>query len=202
MSAKLIVLEGIDGCGKSTTIDLLVKKLQNNYKAAGYKFPNYESPTGIMIKDVLYNRTNVIPNNLFKLYALNRHENRHLLQELLDNNDYVILDRYVLSNIIYSSVMANIPIQQIEDEFLEFEFDILKLPKWDQVYLLDISMEHLQKIIQERSKTGDQNDTNFELLLNLDTQYKNYFKANNYNIVPFTEANLRVELIYDSILSL
>jgi len=203
MLNKLIVFEGVDGSGKTTTIEHVLNKMRDNGKTAiSYKFPVYDSPTGEMIKEILSKKTDTIPNNVFKLFALNRYLHKSHLEELIAAHDYVIVDRYMISNIVYSSAIQELDMQDIEEEYTEFEFDILQLPKWDDIYLIDISIEHLQNVISERSKTGDANDTDFELLVNVDRLYKKYFKKYNHNIVPFTDLELRASLIYDSILSL
>ena len=48
--AKLIIMEGLDGSGKSTQTELLEKYLQNeniNYKKI--KLPDYESPSSTLV---------------------------------------------------------------------------------------------------------------------------------------------------------
>ena len=43
---KIIVLEGLDGCGKSTQLELLSKHMSEKGSARLISFPNYESCTG------------------------------------------------------------------------------------------------------------------------------------------------------------
>ena len=54
--AKLIIMEGLDGSGKSTQTELLEKYLQNeniNYKKI--KLPDYESPSSTLVNMYLGN---------------------------------------------------------------------------------------------------------------------------------------------------
>ena len=51
MNGKLIVIEGLDGCGKSTQLELLQEKFAG--KAKFISFPNYESASGSIVKDYL-----------------------------------------------------------------------------------------------------------------------------------------------------
>ena len=43
---KIIVLEGLDGCGKSTQLNILFNNLKSAGKTRLISFPNYESSTG------------------------------------------------------------------------------------------------------------------------------------------------------------
>ena len=51
LKGKLIVIEGLDGCGKSTQLDMLHDKYGD--KAKFISFPNYDSPSGSIVKDYL-----------------------------------------------------------------------------------------------------------------------------------------------------
>ena len=50
---KIIVLEGLDGCGKSTQLNILFNSLQSAGKTRLISFPNYESSTGRVVSDYL-----------------------------------------------------------------------------------------------------------------------------------------------------
>ena len=48
---KIIVLEGLDGCGKSTQLELLSKHMSEKGSARLISFPNYESCTGRVVSE-------------------------------------------------------------------------------------------------------------------------------------------------------
>lgn len=50
---KIIVLEGLDGCGKSTQLNILFNNLQSAGKTRLISFPNYESSTGRVVSEYL-----------------------------------------------------------------------------------------------------------------------------------------------------
>ena len=50
---KIIVLEGLDGCGKSTQLDLLYRSVSAVREARLISFPNYDSSTGKVVSDYL-----------------------------------------------------------------------------------------------------------------------------------------------------
>ena len=48
---KLFVIEGLDGCGKSTQLEMLKAKVSGDIRFIS--FPNYNSASGEIIKDYL-----------------------------------------------------------------------------------------------------------------------------------------------------
>ena len=48
---KLIVIEGLDGCGKSTQLELLPKKLaEKGIDVKSVSFPDYDNPSSTLVK--------------------------------------------------------------------------------------------------------------------------------------------------------
>ena len=101
MQGFLIVLEGPDRCGKTTLSHLLSKYLS----APVLKYPNRDSVLGKII-DKHLRKEEIIesPLALHYLFCANRAENLKNLEDFIKNHDFVILDRYKLSNSVYSSV--------------------------------------------------------------------------------------------------
>jgi len=133
-SGKLIVLEGIDGCGKDTQINLLKENLEFSL----YKYPTKNFR---MLTDYLERKISLEHKSLFLLFLADIVEEQKLIAEELDAGKTVILDRYVFSTIAY--------------ELGSFGYDHAKtivenigFLKPDKVILMDISTE----ISQERKK--------------------------------------------------
>ena len=53
MKGKLIVIEGLDGSGKSTQIELLKSKLSDK-SVHQIKLPDYDSPSSTLVKMYLH----------------------------------------------------------------------------------------------------------------------------------------------------
>src|SRR5262249_8380979 len=109
---KFIVMEGIDGAGKRTQIDLLsraltAKKLHHTV----FSFPNYESFMGKMVARFLNGEfgplEKVDAHFSSLLYAGDRLEAKPKMQKALKNNGWIIADRYVGSNLAHQS--ARVP---------------------------------------------------------------------------------------------
>jgi len=104
---KLIVIEGLDGAGKSTQISMLSKYLNNrDLNHEFIHFPRTEAPYfGELISRFLrgeFGQVNEVdPYLVAMLYAGDRKDIAADLSDWLKEGKYVILDRYVYSNIAY-----------------------------------------------------------------------------------------------------
>lgn len=100
---KFIVLEGLDGSGKSAQVDLLVKYLkQQGKEVIVTKEPTIESEAGRKIKQALRKEITVEPLELQKLYVQDRKE--HLDNKVapaLKEGKFVVSSRYAPSTFAY-----------------------------------------------------------------------------------------------------
>lgn len=104
--AKLIVLEGPDGVGKTTTKKVIERQLEilgKTYESA--RHPG-ETNAGRAIRDIFISK-DIELSTLARVYliAANKVE---LIRQVVNESkcDYVILDRFDLSTVIYQSVGA------------------------------------------------------------------------------------------------
>lgn len=103
-----IVFEGIDGCGKTTQISLLKKRIeQNGARCFETKEPS-DGPVGSMIRQCLTGRIKVDESTLAALFAADRldHINNTTdgLSIKINDGINVISDRFILSTYAYQSV--------------------------------------------------------------------------------------------------
>lgn len=100
----LIVIEGLDRSGKTTQCEMLLKRLNDEKagSAISMKFPDRETPIGMMIDAYLKKKTHIPPEALHLLFAANRWERLGHILKALDAGQHVILDRYFYSGIAYS----------------------------------------------------------------------------------------------------
>ena len=161
---KLIILEGLDGSGKSTQIKLLEEYLKSNeiiYKKI--KLPDYDSPSSTLVKMYLGGEfgssaddVNAYAAGAF--YAVDRYASFNLgWKKDYESGALIIADRYATSNSIYQ-------MEKIEeskwDEYLEwsedFEYNKLSIPRPDCVIYLDMPVEISQRLMTSRYD-GDEN---------------------------------------------
>lgn len=161
---KLIIIEGLDGSGKSTQIKLLEEYLKSNeiiYKKI--KLPDYDSPSSTLVKMYLggefgssADHVNAYAAGAF--YAVDRYASFNLgWKKDYESGTLIIADRYATSNSIYQ-------MEKIEeskwDEYLEwsedFEYNKLSIPRPDCVIYLDMPVEISQRLMTSRYD-GDEN---------------------------------------------
>lgn len=121
--AKLIIIEGLDGCGKSTQTALLEEYFQSesiDYKKI--KLPDYDSPSSTLVKMYLggafgKNADDVNAYAAGAFYAVDRYASFKLgWSKDYKEKDIILADRYATSNSIYQ--MEKLDKSQW-DEYLE-----------------------------------------------------------------------------------
>lgn len=154
---KIIVLEGLDGCGKSTQLQLAVEALKRRGMAVRLvSFPNYESHSGRIISDYLGGN---IPCEgaagayaASSFYAADRYISYNTdWRADYENGGIIICGRYTTSNAIYQMTKLE---SAERDSFLEwlwdYEYAKLGLPKPDMVLYLDMPLATAQKLLSAR----------------------------------------------------
>lgn len=155
---KLIVIEGLDGSGKSTQLELLPK----NLKAKGIdcktvSFPDYDNPSSTLVKMYLAGEFGKKPNdvNAFAastFYCVDRYASfKANWGKFYNDGGTVIAGRYTTSNAVHQC--SKLPEDQWED-FLswlyDFEYNKVGIPKPDKVIFLDMPVEVSQKLLSKR----------------------------------------------------
>jgi dTMP kinase len=142
VSARLVVVEGLDGAGKNTLTTALVAELtRRGLKVGRLAFPRYGTLHADLAADALHGGqagTAESPHAMALLFAMDRHAALGELAALAESNDVVLLDRYVASNAAYTAARLG---TDRADEAVEWigalEFDRLGLPLPDLQILLD-----------------------------------------------------------------
>ena len=175
MKGKLIVIEGLDGSGKSTQIELLKSKLTDK-QVHQIKLPDYDSPSSTLVKMYLHGEFGKNPGDVnayaaSAFYAVDRFANyKTKWKEYYDNGDIIISDRYTTSNAQHQS--TKIPRESWSEYFKwleDFEYNLIGIPKPDAVIYLDMPIEISQKMMSKRY-SGDESkkdihESNIQYLL-------------------------------------
>lgn len=159
---KLIVIEGIDGSGKSTQIKLLKDYLtQRGYRCEFLHFPQTDAPFfGELISRFLRGEFGTLdkvdPWLVAMLYAGDRKDASNLIRGWLENGNLVLLDRYTYSNIAYQCAK----LEKKEDQealmkwILDLEFDHFAIPRPDLNIFLDVPFSFTEKKLSS-SRSGN-----------------------------------------------
>ena len=152
---KLFVIEGLDGCGKSTQLEMLKSKTDNNTRFIS--FPNYDSASGQIIKDYLSGKF-AEENGKAGAYTASSFYavDRYISYKTDWEKDYqagktIIAARYTSSNAIYQMTKLD---RAQWDEYLswleDYEYDKFGIPRPDKVVFLDMPIEVSQKLLSSR----------------------------------------------------
>lgn len=102
---KFFALEGPDGCGKSTQLNMLAEWLESkNIEVRKTKEPT-DTPMGKLLRKNLENKIDVCPESEALLFAGDRAQ--HVSNEIrpkLEEGNIVITGRYLLSSLVYQSI--------------------------------------------------------------------------------------------------
>ena len=159
----LIVLEGLDGAGKSTQVKMLREYLEQRCPELEYiHFPRYEAPVyGDLISRFLRgefgDNTEVHPQLVALLFAEDRHGAAPLMKEALAAGKTVLLDRYVYSNIAYqcAKLKDTSAKARLRDWIFNTEYGDFGLPVPDLNLFLDVPIGFVEKSLSQHREGSD-----------------------------------------------
>lgn len=167
MSGKLIVIEGIDGSGKSTQFKLLCERLELEKVAFKHVvFPQYNEPSSSLIKMYLGGEFGSDPDAVNSyaastFFAVDRFASYvKTWKEYYLSGGVVLADRYTTSNALHQgSKLLPQERERYYDWLYDFEFRLLELPKPDAVFYMNIPLKlALQNMDKRREATGEKGD--------------------------------------------
>jgi dTMP kinase len=162
---KLIVIEGLDGSGKSTQIELLRKKMDGKGVECRYiHFPmlnqgRYGELIAGFLRGEYGSLQEVHPQLVALLFANDRKEHVGKINEWLSSGYVVLADRYVNSNIAFQCAKLKTEAEKdkLKQWILDFEFNYNRLPLPSQSFFLDVSFDHIVRSVSNTRK-GDDRD--------------------------------------------
>lgn len=159
----LIVIEGLDGAGKSTQINKLHEFLSSHgHNCRLQHFPRTGSPVygGLIarfLRGELGDIHQVNPYLVALMYAGDRFDFKPILEQWLHNNHFILLDRYVYSNVAYqcAKIQDHEECKSLREWILHLEFEYHGLPKPDLNIFLDVPFKFTcQKLTGNRDEGG------------------------------------------------
>ncbi|MGH3947765.1 MAG: dTMP kinase [Pseudonocardiaceae bacterium] len=172
----LIAIEGLDGAGKNTLATALTGALRAKGAVVVRRaFPRYgQDVHADLAHDALHGRLGDLTdsiNGMALLFALDRHAAAPEIRADLDQNDIVLLDRYVASNAAYCAARLH---QDADGGFVEWvralEIDRLGVPVPDAQVLLRVPVEvaagrawHREQHDAERARDSYESDDGLQV---------------------------------------
>lgn len=168
MQGYFIVIEGLDGSGKSTQLEMLT----NEYNKAGHKtcfihFPRTNQAASPFFGDLIARflrgefgkADQVDPYLVAMLFAGDRFNEAAIIRDKLNNGYNVLADRYVLSNIAFqcAKLESDKAKNQLMNWIKDLEFNYFGIPKPDASIFLRVPFSFVEANLQN-SRLGNDRD--------------------------------------------
>lgn len=158
-----VVLEGLDGAGKSTQVKMLREYLEGLCPGLEYiHFPRYDAPVyGDLIAKFLRggfgNIDEVHPQLVALLFAEDRRDAAPYIRKVLDGGGSVLLDRYVYSNVAYqcAKLASDEEAAELMDWILRTEYGDFALPRPDLNIFLNVPMSFIESSLRNGREGSD-----------------------------------------------
>ena len=159
----LVVLEGLDGAGKSTQVKKLRSYLESRLGSLEYiHFPRYDAPVyGDLISRFLRgdfgSNEAVHPQLVALLFAEDRHGAAPQMKQTLASGGTVLLDRYVYSNIAYqcAKVKNSEEAADLREWIFNTEYGDFDLPRPDLNIFLDVPIGFVESKLKSQRGGAD-----------------------------------------------
>ncbi len=160
-----VVIEGLDGSGKSTQIKLLKNYLgENNIPFKYLHFPRTDRPVfgdliARFLRGEMGNINDVNPYMVALLYAGDRNDAKDLIQQWLNEKYLVLVDRYVCSNIAFqcAKLAGHKEKENLRKWILNTEYDYYKIPSPDINIFLDVPFKFTTEQLSSERKGESRN---------------------------------------------
>ncbi|MDO9028596.1 MAG: hypothetical protein Q7U68_07045 [Candidatus Roizmanbacteria bacterium] len=204
---KLIVIEGTDGSGKGTQLQLLLNYLnKKQISYASFDFPQYGKTffgdfAGRFLNGEFGHFSRINPYLASFPYAADRWQVKDQLWKAISDKKLVICNRYTPSS-IYQAVKVK-PSQR--KKFLNWvetiEFEVFGIPRPSLVIFLHVPLSFAQTLIAKKKK--DQYEKNTKYLKKVESMYLKTVKTNKSWVKIDCVKNNRIlppEIIHQKIL--
>ncbi|OQY36871.1 MAG: dTMP kinase [Spirochaetaceae bacterium 4572_7] len=164
---NFVVLEGLDGSGTTTQLNILTKMLEKDAISIIRTFEPTDNPIGKLIRRVLRKELSLEPKSVSKLFVADRHEHIYGANGIVKNTskgNLVLCDRYLFSSLAYQSPECGFDyVKNINEGF----------PLPEHLFFFNVDVDICQERIVKRGDAKELFDAH-EYQLKV---HKNYLKA-------------------------
>lgn len=200
INGKFIVIDGIDGCGKGTQIEILSEFFsKQGHNIVTKKYPEYGKPIGDLINNWLFSKKydfNADTQTL--LYFADFIKDQEVLKNDLRNGKIILSDRYFTATLAYQQIKG-VPIKKL----LELS-QLFELKKPDLAIYIKISPEtsFKRKKKQKGEDKMDRHEENKVFLQSLFKGYEDRVKENTFCKWEVVNGEQSIEKVRDDIINI
>ncbi len=158
-----IVIEGLDGAGKSTQLNKLRNLLETKNIPFEYlHFPRVDEGVfgnlvSMFLRGDLGANNQVNPYLVALIYAGDRNDAKQTINQWIADNKVVIIDRYVYSNIAFqgAKIADKAKKEELRQWIKDLEFNYYQIPQPDLTLFLDVPFSFTTKSLTAHREGDD-----------------------------------------------
>lgn len=197
MRGKFITLEGIEGSGKTTQLEFIVRQIENAGKRVVCTREPGGTDVGEKIRDILLDSQLPSMNNMTELmlmFAARVEHVKKVIEPAINDGKWVVCDRFYDATYAYQGYGRGLAIDKIDS--LK-SFSINKLAP-DKTFLLDVTLEtSMERVTQRGNKDRFENEK-ISFYQKVRQGYLNIAKQ-NVGRVSLIDANQTIEEVQKEI---
>jgi dTMP kinase len=183
-SGKFIVIDGTDGSGKTTQLNLLKAKLEEEgYAVAVADFPQYNTKSAGLVEEYLSGKygqaDDVDPYKASIFYAVDRYDASQKIKQWLNEGKIVLANRYTSASLGHQGCKIDNPLERkvFFNWLYDLEYKIFEIPRPDLTVILQVEPEISFQLAHDRAredwigKTQDIHENDFEHLKKAEQVY-------------------------------
>ncbi|MDI3496469.1 MAG: dTMP kinase, partial [Patescibacteria group bacterium] len=183
-TGKFIVIDGTDGSGKTTQLELLKEKLEaEGYLVAVADFPQYNTKSAGLVEEYLSGKygeaDEVDPYKSSIFYAVDRFDASAKINAWLQEGKIVLANRYTSANLAHQGGKIDNPLERkiFFNWLFDLEYKIFEIPKPDLTIILQVEPEisfqlaHNRQREDWKGKTKDIHENNINHLRRAEQTY-------------------------------
>jgi dTMP kinase len=181
---KFIVIDGTDGSGKTTQLEILKDKLESEgHEVKVADFPQYNTKSAGMVEEYLsgkYGQADEVgPYKASIFYAVDRFDASEKIKKWLSNGKIVLANRYTSASLGHQGgkIENSLERRLFFNWLYDLEYKIFEIPKPDLTIVLQVEPEISFKLAKDRNredwkgKTKDIHENNLDHLKKAEQTY-------------------------------
>lgn len=200
MAGKFIVIDGTDGSGKTTQLEILAEYLRGQgHQIETVDFPQYNTKAAGLVEEYLSGKygsaQEVGPYRASIFYAADRYDASFKLKAWLNDGKIILANRYVSSNMGHQGGKILDPVERTKffEWLYDLEYKLFAVPKPDASLILHVEAEIAQQLALKREredwqgKTKDIHEIDLEHLKQAEKAYLEISKMSGFTLIECTE---------------